>query len=529
VGVALYTRFGFHDRLWRDEAIYAYAGQQMAEGVPPYASIFDPKTPLASMIDAAAVAAGRLVGVDDLLAMRALYLVFSLLTVVAVYYLTQRLWRSPLAGVVAATVFASFRGFAIDAMGGPGAKTPGILFAVVSMALMTHRRWFWAAFVGSLAFLVWQPLAIYAAVAVVLAPVLAPLGERRRSFGLAVAGAAIPVVLTTIYFVVAGAMGKLVVAAFVFPATGIKRGSDSLANRLVRIGTVILRDYQLSGLLFMVGFVLLFAVVALHLARGRHNLRDSLRDPVMCVVVSTALAVLAFSSTDFQGYPDLYPLLPYAAIGFGGTVAVLQSALARPALRQAVTAGALVCVLALTAVSWVLFSRDKAHSHRLTGQRIAACNLERMLGPGPNALWSLGDPTPLVLTHRRNPSRFIYLSSGVAAWDMDHTPGGQRGWRARLLATHPDVVVVNGWRHHLEKVTTRWLRSRYDPAYIGAWQVFLAPGVRERAVSRGIVLQTSPGRAVAADGCRPGQPAYGTLGRTTLVAANDQEGHHAAR
>jgi hypothetical protein len=497
IAIALYTRFGFDDSLMRDEAIYVYAGQQLADGVPPFASIFDPKMPLASLISGAATSVGHLFGVNDVLAVRTAYFVCACLTVVAVYSLVLRLWRSPLAGLVAATVFATFRGFAIDAMGGPNAKTPGILFAVASMALLAHRRWFWAAFVGSLALLVWQPLAIYAVVAIAVAPLMAPVGERRRAVGLAIAGAAVPLVLTTLCFAFAGALGKLVEAAIVFPATGLKRGGKPLSERLDRIVTVIWQDYELSGVLFEVGLVLLLALVALHVVRGRRDRPVSLRDPLVCVVLPTLLGVIAFSASDFQGYPDLYPLLPYAAVGFGGAVAVLLSLRLAPAMRQAVTAAVLVLLLVLTAVSWSMFSDDRAHSDGLAVQRRAACDLELMLGPGRNALYVLGDPTPLVLTHRRNPSRFIYLNSGVDRWVIAHEAGGSAGWRARIVAADPDVILVHAWHSGIGRSTTAWLGSRYDSAYVGEWQVFLAPGVRERAARQGVELQARPAPAAA--------------------------------
>lgn len=500
IGVALYTRFGFDDSLRRDEAIYVYAGQQLADGVPPFASIFDPKTPLAAIIAGAAAAVGDVFGVNDLHAIRAAYFVCACLTVVAVYFLVLRLWRSPLAGLVAATVFASFRGFAIDAAGGPNAKTPGILFAVACMALLAQRRWFWAAFVGSLAFLVWQPLVIYAAIAIAVAPLMAPAGQRRRPFGLAVAGAAVPVVLTTLYFVLAGALGKLVVATIVFPATGIRRGTESLAGRLHHIAAVVQHDYGFSGVLFVVGLVLLLALVAQHLVHGKRDLPVTLRDPLVCVVLPTLLVVVAFSMSDFQGYPDLYPLLPYAAVGFGGAVAVAGqlNLHLQPGIRRAVTTVALVLVLVLTAVSWTSFSHDRAHSDKLAAQRRTAGDLERMLGPDRNALYVLGDPTPLVLTHRRNPSRFIYLNSGVDRWVITHTPGGSAGWKARIVAADPDVILVHAWYSGIGRRMTAWLGSHYDSAYLGEWQVFLAPGVRARAERQGVDLRAGPAPVSAA-------------------------------
>ena len=48
IALVLFLQFSIDDVLKRDEAIYAYGGQQLAEGVAPYASVFDPKTPLAT-------------------------------------------------------------------------------------------------------------------------------------------------------------------------------------------------------------------------------------------------------------------------------------------------------------------------------------------------------------------------------------------------------------------------------------------------------------------------------------------------
>src|SRR5690349_15540172 len=153
VAAALYSRFSLDDWLRRDESIYLYGGQQFAEGVPIYQGIFDPKTPLASMFAGAGVALARAFGADEIHLVRIEFFVFACLTVAAVYWLAVWLWESVLAGVVSAVTFAAFKGFALDALGGPDAKTPGILFAVVSMALLVRRRWFWGSLVGSIAFL----------------------------------------------------------------------------------------------------------------------------------------------------------------------------------------------------------------------------------------------------------------------------------------------------------------------------------------------------------------------------------------
>src|SRR5439155_20802432 len=87
IGVLLFTRFSIEGNLWRDEAIYAYGGQQLADGVPVYQGIFDPKPPLPTFLTAIGVIGGRVLGEDRLLTLRAECFVFALLAVVGVYWL----------------------------------------------------------------------------------------------------------------------------------------------------------------------------------------------------------------------------------------------------------------------------------------------------------------------------------------------------------------------------------------------------------------------------------------------------------
>ncbi len=513
ISVAVFTRYSIDDTLKRDEAIYVYAGQQLTHGVAPYASIFDPKPPLATFITGASAAIGKVFGVNDVHAMRLVFFVISCLTVLAVYQLGLRLWRSTIGALVGATVFACFRGFAMDALAGPDAKTPGLLFGVLSMSLAVRRQWFWSAVLGSLAFLVWQPLAIYVAVAL-LAAVLAPDGparvdsadrsERVRTAGRieamtrraavtrVVIGAAIPLSLATLYFVVTGTLGKLIESVFAFPFTGVKRGKETLVGRLHHILDVIRVGYGQSGWLFLLGVALLAVLLLVHLAAGQGDLRARLVSPLVVVVTTSLAGLAAFSATDFQGIPDLYPLLVYAALGLGGTAAGVIAVLRQPALRTAATAGALIAVLALTGLSMRWFSHDKAADGGLVAQRSDACDLQRLAGGG--VVYSLGDPAPLVLTERRNPSRYVYLNSGVADWQVARTPGGYAGWQGRILATTPEVILLNNWHAAIARRTDAWLATVHKPGYIGRLRAFLSPTAVARARSDGITI--SPTRAL---------------------------------
>jgi hypothetical protein len=480
VAVGLFTRFSFDDGLSRDEAIYAYGAQQFAEGRPPYVSIFDPKTPFADMAGGAAVAIGRALpgtqnGLDDLHAIRALFFVFACLTVLAVFVLAAWLFASPLGGLASAVVLASFQGFALDAAGGPDAKTPGILFAVAAMALLVKRRYFWAGLAGALAFLVWQPLLIYAALAVLVAALTSPAGERARGSGAALLGAAIPVVATAVYFLAKRALGDFVDAAFVFPATDLKRTPESWTERFFRIGDVVEDDYGRTGRLFWIGLALLALLILVGVARRRRDFLALVgEDPLLHVVLASFIPVAAYSIYDFQGYPDLYPGLPYAALGFGGAIASLRLVESDSLRRVAVTA-ALVALAGLVAFAAHTFSAVDARRNRALDLQL---DIDRRVGEllrAGETLEALGNSRPLVLLQRRSPDPYIYLSSGVDSWAADHL-GGLSGWVDRLRAAHPAAITVGGpWHDSYSLGIERRLEQHYVRVRVGARVVIFVP------------------------------------------------------
>jgi hypothetical protein len=468
VGALLFTQFSVRGNLSRDEAIYTYGGQQLAEGVPVYQGIFDPKPPLPTLLDAAGVTAARAVGKDDLVALRYGFLLFSLLTVGAVYLLGLRLWRSPVAALGGAVTFVAFKGFAQDAFAGPGAKTPGVLLSVVAMILLVERRWFWAAFAGSLAFLDWQPLGLYAAAAVIAAFFV---GDARwRQVGLAVAGAAIPLVAIVLYLALAGDLSQFIDASFTFPATGLHRGHETVGDRIGVIAHVVNRFYHHSVVLFWAGLALLPLAL----------LRRRLDRPTIAIVLATLLGFIAISATDFQGYPDLFPLLPYAAIGVAGVVAVAVDELGKAAIAIALVGMVVLCGLT--------YERYVGSGPRLSlsRQRAFAARVDRLVGPGQR-LYALGDPTPLVLTKRRNPTRWIYLGSGVDDWAIKHDFGSLAGWQAEIRAVDPPVIVMNTWVSHRAKQMAAWLAKTYGPprTFHGT-RIYVKPSLRARAKQLGI-------------------------------------------
>lgn len=486
VAVALFTRFSLDDTLHRDEAIYVYGGQELLDGVPPYESIFDPKTPLATVLCAfgAAFAAGR--GAEDVHPIRIVFFVVACLTVVAVYALGLAMWRSPVAAALGAVVLTAFPGFALATLGGPDAKAPGILLGTASMALMVHRHWFWGALAGSIAFLAWQPLGIYAVVAVAAAWATSER-ERRRAAALAAAACAtIPIAAATLAVALAGALPAAIEATITFPLTGIRR-DRAPAERIV---DVIEAGYGRAAWLLAAGILALAAFAAIAIVRARGDQRRLLTDPRGWAMGASLLPLLALSLRDFQGYPDAYPFLPYAAVGVAG-VAAAALAFARALGRGALSTAAVIAATAtLAGAGWASYSHSRARDTKLVDQRAEAAAIERLLDRGEE-VWAMGDPRPLVLTGRRNPSRFIYLGSGVAAWAIQRHFSRFPGFAARLRARDPAIVVVRSWQTPVSRRTERWLlASGYRARCHGRWPLYLKPSVLSRAAPRAARLES---------------------------------------
>src|ERR671933_2223270 len=102
LAVFVYGMYGFDGVLLRDYAIYLYGGQRMAEGVPPYVSVFDHKGPLSPMLAGLGVLLSNLFGWDDVFAVRLVFFTIACLTVVAVYLLGKSVFSSQMAGLFAA-------------------------------------------------------------------------------------------------------------------------------------------------------------------------------------------------------------------------------------------------------------------------------------------------------------------------------------------------------------------------------------------------------------------------------------------
>jgi hypothetical protein len=303
---------------------------------------------------------------------------------------------------------------------------------------------------------------------------------------LALLGGIIPGAATVLYFTATGAFGALFEGAFLLPVTGTQRGDATLLGHLAHVVSTVRTGYGIGQLVFWPGIGALLALMVARAWRLRREGAALARDPLLLVILPPLVFVTAFSVVDFQGYPDLYPFLPYAALGVAGMVAAVLARLEHrvpAATPEAATGGTVtgnviagraiigVALVALVATTWVWYSVEGSSDTRLLDQRAAVARVERRIG-SDGTLYALGDPTPLVLSGRTNPSREIYLAAGVDNWVVNHTDGGFEGWMGRVVASDPDVILVGGWGGELASEAKAWLRSLYTVRVVAIWKAF---------------------------------------------------------
>jgi hypothetical protein len=434
VALVVYLLHGFNGLLTTDQGIYAYSGQQVAEGVPPYVAIANRVGPLAHVLPGGAAAVAHVVGVDDLLAMRVFFMLMGVACVGLAYLVGRDVFRSRFAGVASAAALLSFHGFIQLATYGPREKTPMVLFMLAALLAIAHQRWLTTGVLVSLATLTWQP-SFFPLFAAALVAVL--LGVPRRDWWRALArvtvGGLVPLAVTIGGY---AAIGRLQMFLDCYVIINVKYTSQLRRSVLDDAGyswRLLERNYNESVWVIFAGLAALLVAAAVAALRRRD------REPPAAALVGYGLGALigiGWTFQAFDGWPDAFLVLPFAAVGVGSLV---QFVVDRAPGR--VTLAATLAVAAACTATALGFSVGK-HDDRLVEQRRSTETVMQVL---PDAqILSVRAPQSLVLTHQRQGSRFQLFSHGMYQYLNDSFPGGIRGYRGWVAQEEPTVIALFG-------------------------------------------------------------------------------------
>lgn len=476
--------------LLADNQHYFFIAERAASGVPPHVSHFDPKNALGMLITAVAIGAGRLAGVDELLASRIVSVIAGGLAVALIGPLTRRLTASNIAAWVASVAMFSLWRFVLMAAMGSQPKVFLVFFVVASLFLTSLRRWALAGLAAGAAFLCWQPAA---ALVVVGALALALGGAGKRPVVSFLAAATALILVYEGYFLYHGALREQLSQAFVFPAQFMESAPTRLRPVLRRGAWALNVSRGLSfssvvPLTFLAWLVLLWTG---RLRRSHDGARGFAGRPDRIYFVLGAHAALANCLISYQGFPDRFFLDPFMAVAAGWVVArCLARVEAGPSALTAHRAVAGVSILTLCVLAalgnWNFRYIGGLHQQRKLGEAVG-----RLLDGG-FTVYAVGCTHLLAFNHADNFTPYGFFFRGVGESLQVRTSG--RGYRPLRDGRMPDVILISRGTYIREQpwFDAEYSRAKRDDFGNQSVQVWLRTHRGSREVNRDI-----PGISVA--------------------------------
>ncbi len=470
ITLLVYGQYGWEGALTRDIANAMYSGQQMGQGVPHYRSIFNHSGVLGPLLSGVGAMIASSFDTNDLLTVRILFALLASLALPGIYLLVVSLFDSRRAGLLAALAFLCYTCFGKHAMTGPSGKVVMVTCQVFALWLTIRKRWFYAGLCGGLAFLGWQPAALYGLLAVILAFIQSERRERRNQVIRALIGTAIPLLAVSLYFLSQGVFYEFVDGTILFNLFDLEREPSTWLRHLGTPILTVFRSYTLMAMPILLGFIAMCALYRWRLKLAAGRVYRLLSQDRFAVVLLSFPVPIIWSLLDFQGCPDFYIFLPYVTLGFAW---LLLSAFDRLTVLYALRAPsqklafALLCMalLAVSAITYRIISESG-----LRQQRQWADEFRTQFGQNPK-LVSLGAPEVLVMLHQTNPNPYVFIISGIDNRIQAKTPGGFSGWLAQLEAYDPEVLAIGKTTGRFKAQLDEWLATRYREMTIGDWKL----------------------------------------------------------
>ena len=451
----VYALHGFGHYLSRDLGLYAYAGQQVADGVLPYEGVINRSGPFSHLAPGVGAFLGRLVGVDDLLAMRVFFLVLSMACIWLAYLLGRDLLGSRLTGVTVAVALLFVDGFTQYASGGPREKTTLILFLLAALIALARRRFGWSGVFVSLATLTWQPVFFVGLVTGLVGLFALQRGSRLAAMVRFLVGGLVPLAIFLVWYAVEAHLRDFL-DCFVLihvqytQQEGFQSEPDVIWQEV--------KDAYGPSLWMLIGGGLVLVATCVRILLSAERRADPDRR-LMLACGAGLVAGILWSLRAFNGWPDAFFVLPMCLLGVGEVARVVA---ARVPARVAVT---LVAVWTVAATASAVNFSWTGRSDVLDEQQASVDAVTGVLGDDVD-ITSVEAPQALVLTGQTNPTRHQMFTFGLEDFVDATWPGGLDGFAEDIKEDSPTLIALG-------TLDPTWLRPVLDEDY---WKVSSTPG-----------------------------------------------------
>ena len=461
-----------------DPAIYDYIAQSILRGQMPYRDVIDPKGPASMYLSAAAMAAGQLIGIWDVYAVRLAHIVFVGWLAIVTYLVAEAYLRFRLAAVMACVIPLMREETASMMIQGTQPKLSMVLFGMISLLMIARDKPLAAGVFSMLSCLCWQPGLLFTGGAFLTFSRYLTSWRDRHALKV-LAGAAIPLAVTILYFHLRGALGAMYEWTLEFPFSVFAQHRErSLAMALDHLLKVFSRVFQWDTLLLalsLVGFVM-FAAERL---RARLKVRKSVRPDELFrdAILIPPVVYLAFCLINMQGGPDLIPVFPFIGI-FGGWFFVKTARFIETHRRAEAGLRRMSVWIPRFALGVILMlALGRAANYRFEGwtvryQEQLMKEVFADLGPD-DKLYVHGPAEILLLLRRPNLNPYIALDHGADSYIGAKRVGGFSAVIEEMEAQAPKFVAVSRLRNivHRDELG-QWIEEHYEKLPINGYEIY---------------------------------------------------------
>ena len=460
----------FSQAVGGDDAIWDYVAQCVVRGQVPYRDVIEIKTPGSAYLSALAIVIGKAVGVQDILSVRAVFVLLvgilcSVIMLTAYAYL-----RSLTAGALGSLFMLTWPAMPEMMISGTRPKVPMIIFGLLTLVLIAADKPFWAGVCSMLSCLCWQPGLLFCAAAFLAFSRYLTTWRDMRALKV-LAGAAVPLGLLLIFFGAFGALGDLWAWTVEYNyLVYMPEGNETAGAALSRLwywidqvtaGETVWVKLGIAGFLFF----LAERIVERVKTRTFVTTPDLFKD----VVILVPLLYLVFKTINYPGTDDLIPLFPfiglfagYLFVGAMRRLSALKSLgrneIADRMLRWAPVLP--VLVLAGLAVSHGVNYGVPRPTLQDQQQMLAA--VSALLEPD-DKIYVHGTLELLVLMNKQNMNRYIFLDRGKDEYIAERTPGGFASIIDKMEAESPKVIAISRTQNvTYREALFRWAAEHYD-------------------------------------------------------------------
>jgi hypothetical protein len=447
-----------------DTAIYDYLAQSILRGQMPYRDAVEMKSPGSVYLSAAAMLIGRLVGINDVIAVRLLCILLTGLFAAVLYLVAESYLQNRRAAIVAFLFPLMVPRFLEMLNSGTQPKSPMMIFGLLTLLCIRKDRPFAAGVCSMLSCICWQPGLLFAGTAFLMFSRYLTSWRDLRVLKL-IGGSIIPLAILAVYFHLRGALWDLwswtiVFNYSVFAPESTRTLAESVGH-ILRVTARTFRSYLVCVVIGVAGGIWM----TIDQVRTRLLRRDATAMYLEALLIPVLVYAL-FCLVNFQSGPDLIPFFPFIGIGMGWLFVKVSGLLSSSRTMQGRYSRWAGFLTQAAAALMLLAALARGALYRLEGwtfktQQQKIYEIGSLIGPD-DRIYVHGTVEVLVILNRPNANPYIALDGGADLYIASRKPGGFDDVIREIESAKPKLVFISRLRNVRKRAELeKWVDDHY--------------------------------------------------------------------